>query len=82
MASASRVSSPPNHQSTSKSSQHIELTLLSCSAFTFGLANGGTAGLIYMYIVVVIFFFMVNISMAEMASMAPTAGKSRSWLSL
>lgn len=29
-----------------------------------------------MYIIVVVLFFMVNISMAEMASMAPTAGKS------
>lgn len=28
-----------------------------------------------MYIIVVFLFFMVNISMAEMASMAPTAGK-------
>lgn len=30
-----------------------------------------------MYILVVVLFFMVNISMAEMASMAPTAGESR-----
>ena len=28
-----------------------------------------------MYIIVVVFFSLVNISMAEMASMAPTAGK-------
>ena len=42
----------------------------------FGLGNGGTAGLIYMYIIVVVLFFLVNVSMAEMASMAPTAGES------
>lgn len=40
----------------------------------FGLSNGGTAGLIYMYMVVVVLFGCANISMAEMASMAPTAG--------
>ncbi|EXJ63331.1 uncharacterized protein A1O5_11652 [Cladophialophora psammophila CBS 110553] len=47
----------------------------------FGLGNGGTAGLIYLYIVVVIFFTLVNISMAEMASMAPTAGGQYHWIS-
>jgi len=47
-----------------------------CRTIAFGLGNGGTAGLIYMYIIVVFFFSLVNISMAEMASMAPTAGKS------
>ncbi|KIV95884.1 hypothetical protein PV10_03485 [Exophiala mesophila] len=47
----------------------------------FGLGNGGTAGLIYLYIIVVIFFGMVNISMAEMASMAPTAGGQYHWIS-
>lgn len=41
----------------------------------FGLGNGGSAGLIYMFIIVVFLFGMVNISMAEMASMAPTAGR-------
>ena len=35
----------------------------------FGLLNGGTAGLIYDYIVVALLFMLVNISMAEMASM-------------
>lgn len=34
-----------------------------------------------MYIIVVVFFFMVNISMAEMASMAPTAGGQYHWIS-
>lgn len=47
----------------------------------FGLGNGGTAGLIYMYIIVVFFFSLVNISMAEMASMAPTAGGQYHWIS-
>lgn len=41
----------------------------------FGLGNGGSAGLIYMYIIVVVLFGIANISMAEMASMAPTAGE-------
>ena len=40
----------------------------------FGLLNGGTAGLIYDYIAVAILFMLVNVSMAEMASMAPTSG--------
>lgn len=44
------------------------------SIVVFGLGNGGTAGLLYMYIVVVVFFTLANVSMAEMASMAPTAG--------
>jgi choline transport protein len=43
----------------------------------FGLGNGGSAGLIYIFIIVVVFFGIVNISMAEMASMAPTAGRIR-----
>ncbi|KAK5049998.1 hypothetical protein LTR84_004117 [Exophiala bonariae] len=47
----------------------------------FGLGNGGTAGLIYMYVIVVVFFSLVNISMAEMASMAPTAGGQYHWIS-
>jgi choline transport protein len=34
-----------------------------------------------MYIIVVFFFFLVNISMAEMASMAPTAGGQYHWIS-
>ena len=35
----------------------------------FGLLNGGTAGLIYDYMAVAILFMLVNVSMAEMASM-------------
>jgi hypothetical protein len=38
----------------------------------FGLPNGGPAGLLYMYIAVVFLFMLVNISMAEMASMVRT----------
>ena len=34
-----------------------------------------------MYIIVVVFFGLVNISMAEMASMAPTAGGQYHWIS-
>jgi choline transport protein len=34
-----------------------------------------------MYIIVVVFFFLVNMSMAEMASMAPTAGGQYHWIS-
>jgi amino acid transporter len=51
------------------------LTPAPCRTIVFGLGNGGTAGLIYLYIIVVVFFTFVNISMAEMASMAPTAGE-------
>jgi len=35
------------------------------------LTNGGSAGFIYMYIVVWISFLCIYISMAEMGSMAP-----------
>lgn len=47
----------------------------------FGLGNGGTAGMIYMYIIVGILFSLTNICMAEMASMAPTAGGQYHWVS-
>ncbi|WEW58032.1 hypothetical protein PRK78_003499 [Emydomyces testavorans] len=47
----------------------------------FGLGNGGTAGLIYVYIGTVIGFSLVIVSMAEMASMAPTAGGQYHWVS-
>ncbi|KAK5104774.1 hypothetical protein LTS08_002666 [Lithohypha guttulata] len=47
----------------------------------FGLFNGGTAGLIYTYLIVVFLFFLTNVSMAEMASMAPTAGGQYHWIS-
>ncbi|RMZ89218.1 hypothetical protein DV736_g3555, partial [Chaetothyriales sp. CBS 134916] len=51
------------------------------STIVFALGNGGTAGMIYMYIIVVVFFGLVNVSMAEMASMAPTAGGQYHWIS-
>lgn len=39
----------------------------SCS--TFGLINGGTAGLIWMYLICWVAFVFIYLSMAEMASM-------------
>lgn len=47
----------------------------------FVLGNGGTAGLIYMYMATVTGFSLVILSMAEMASMAPTAGGQYHWVS-
>ncbi|KAF4547437.1 Amino acid permease-like protein 20 [Elsinoe fawcettii] len=46
-----------------------------------GLTNGGTAGFIYMYIVVWISFLCIYTSMAEMGSMAPTSGGQYHWVS-
>jgi choline transport protein len=46
-----------------------------------GLINGGTAGMIWMYLVAWIGFLAVNTSMAEMASMAPTSGGQYHWVS-
>ncbi|KAF2463520.1 amino acid transporter [Lindgomyces ingoldianus] len=51
------------------------------SANTFGLINGGTAGLIWVYIGTFFGFFAAIISMAEMASMAPTTGGQYHWVS-
>lgn len=48
---------------------------------TFGLTNGGTAGAIYIYIATFFGFGMAVVSMAEMASMAPTAGGQYHWVS-
>ncbi|KAK8038972.1 amino acid transporter [Apiospora rasikravindrae] len=47
----------------------------------FGLGNGGTAGLIYMYILTFSGYIFVIASMAEMAPMAPTAGGQYHWIS-
>jgi amino acid transporter len=41
---------------------------------TFGLANGGTAGTIWISIIVTIGMFLGVLSLAEVASMAPTSG--------
>lgn len=51
------------------------------SASTFGVINGGTAGLIYCYLGTFVGFVAVIASMAEMASMAPTAGGQYHWVS-
>ncbi|KAL8693053.1 MAG: hypothetical protein Q9224_003836, partial [Gallowayella concinna] len=47
----------------------------------FGLTNGGTAGAIYIYIATFFGFGLAIVSMAEMASMAPTAGGQYHWVS-
>jgi choline transport protein len=46
-----------------------------------GLINGGTAGLIWLFLVAWVGFMAVNTSMAEMASMAPTSGGQYHWVS-
>ncbi|KAK5156749.1 hypothetical protein LTS14_004962 [Recurvomyces mirabilis] len=45
------------------------------------LTNGGTAGGIWMYLIVIIGMCFSTLSMAEMASMAPTAGGQYHWVS-
>jgi len=47
----------------------------------FGLQNGGTAGIIWVYLATALGFGTVVLSMAEMASMAPTAGGQYHWVS-
>ncbi|KAE9970612.1 hypothetical protein BLS_001964 [Venturia inaequalis] len=47
----------------------------------FGLANGGSGGLIWVYVGTLIGMSAVIASMAEMASMAPTAGGQYHWVS-
>jgi len=47
----------------------------------FSLANGGTAGAIWITLVVCFGSFFVMLSMAEMASMAPTSGGQYHWVS-
>ncbi|KAF7516286.1 hypothetical protein PCG10_002344 [Penicillium crustosum] len=54
----------------------VILTLLAA-----GLTDGGTAGLIWGFIGVSIGFTLVYASIAEMASMAPTAGGQYHWVS-
>ncbi|KAF2028377.1 amino acid transporter [Setomelanomma holmii] len=51
------------------------------SANIFGLINGGTAGLIWVYVGTFFGFLAAIISMAEMASMAPTTGGQYHWVS-
>ncbi|KAM7196841.1 amino acid transporter [Rhypophila sp. PSN 637] len=51
------------------------------SGSIFGLINGGTAGLIWTYIGTFAGLMCAIISMAEMASMAPTTGGQYHWVS-
>jgi len=51
------------------------------STSTFSLINGGRAGTIWMFLATWIFTIPVVASMAEMASMAPTAGGQYHWVS-
>ncbi|KAF2133571.1 hypothetical protein P153DRAFT_420411 [Dothidotthia symphoricarpi CBS 119687] len=51
------------------------------STAVFALGNGGTAGLIWGYLIVMIGFGFVVASLAEMASMAPTSGGQYHWVS-
>ncbi|EGR44120.1 amino acid transporter [Trichoderma reesei QM6a] len=53
----------------------------SLSVATIGLVNGGTAGFIWMFFVCWMGFLLVNTTMAEMASMAPTSGGQYHWVS-
>ncbi|KAF2762991.1 amino acid transporter [Pseudovirgaria hyperparasitica] len=46
-----------------------------------GLQNGGLAGLIWSYIWTFVGMLFVNVSLAEMASMAPTSGGQYHWVS-
>ncbi|RYP14807.1 hypothetical protein DL765_006108 [Monosporascus sp. GIB2] len=48
---------------------------------TFGLIDGGTAGLIWTYLVCWVGFICTNMSIAEMGSMAPTSGGQYHWVS-
>ncbi|KAF1837627.1 amino acid transporter [Decorospora gaudefroyi] len=47
----------------------------------FALGNGGTAGLIWGYLICMVGFGFVVMSLAEMASMAPTSGGQYHWVS-
>ncbi|CAD6586199.1 MAG: hypothetical protein ASARMPRED_002470 [Alectoria sarmentosa] len=48
--------------------------------FTTGLTNGGSAGLVYGYLLVWIGTVAIFTTMAELASMAPTAGGQYHWV--
>lgn len=49
------------------------------TAIITSLTDGGTAGLLWGFIVVVAGFYLVYLSIAEMASMAPTSGGQYHW---
>lgn len=55
-----------------------EFTLVSLA---LGLVNGGFAGLFWTFIATIICYTSVVLSLAEMASMAPTAGGQYHWVS-
>ncbi len=52
-----------------------------CSTASYILPNGGLAGMVWMYVVTLFGFSLAILSMAEMASMAPTAGGQYHWVS-
>ncbi|KAF2228709.1 amino acid transporter [Viridothelium virens] len=47
----------------------------------FSITNGGTAGTIWMFVMTCFGMFFVMLSLAEMASIAPTAGGQYHWVS-
>lgn len=49
--------------------------------FQYGLTNGGTAGVIWLTLLVIVGALCMIASFAEMASMAPTAGGQYHWVS-
>ncbi|KIX00815.1 uncharacterized protein Z518_09880 [Rhinocladiella mackenziei CBS 650.93] len=51
------------------------------STVAFGLGNGGPGGLIWTFLAAWSGFILVGVSMAEMASMAPTSGGQYHWVS-
>lgn len=62
---------------------HVEdrILITQASIATIGLVNGGSAGLIWVYLICWIGFMLVNTSLAEMGSMAPTTGGQYHWVS-
>jgi amino acid transporter len=48
---------------------------------SYGLINGGRAGMVYVYIGSFVGFFASVVSLAEIASRAPTAGGQYHWVS-
>ncbi|KAK2731832.1 hypothetical protein FQN57_003081, partial [Myotisia sp. PD_48] len=78
---------PPKYLGTA--SDHIDMSQMGkeqvlrvgLSLLALGLTNGGTAGLFWGFISVSAGFALVFASIAEMASMAPTAGGQYHWVS-
>jgi choline transport protein len=64
------------------SQSHIETFITNTrSSSALGLIDGGTGGLIWSYLGTVVFMTCVIASMADMASMAPSAGGQYHWVS-